>query len=246
MRFVVEGVWQKQVGVGFYMKHNDTRRVEHSMHDENVTQDLLDREALSALMDDELSDFELRRLLQHIESKPDLLAEWERFGLVRAALQSDPWRAPRSPDFASRVLTDIEQSISREGPLSAMSDSSRKPGSARPAVWARNTTRFAVAASVTLAVFMGMQAVLQAPGVGESQPALASGNDQAASARQNQQLAVDADAQQRLNDYIRSVTIPARMESQSTPYNILLDSPQLHPVSDRALLEEVERVPPQP
>lgn len=228
------------------MKHNDTRRDEHNMHDENVTQDLLDREALSALMDDELSDFELRRLLQRIESKPELLAEWQRLSLVRAALQPDPWRAPQSADFASRVLTDIEQSISREGPLSAMSDSTHKPGSARPAGWARNTTRFAVAASVTLAVFMGMQAVLQTPGAGNEQPALASGTGQAASARQNQQLAVDADAQQRLNDYIRSVTIPARMESQSAPYNILLDSPQLRPVSDRELLEEVERVPQQP
>jgi len=229
------------------MKHNDTRRDEHNMHDENVTQDLLDREALSALMDDELSDFELRRLLQRIESKPELLAEWERLSLVRAALQPDPWRAPQSPDFASRVLTDIEQSISREGPLSAISDSPHGSGSARPAGWTRNITRFAVAASVTLAVFMGMQAVLQAPGTGPEQPALASGTEQAtSSARQNQQLAVDADAQQRLNDYIRSVTIPARMESQSTPYNILLDSPQLRPVSDRELLEEVERVPQQP
>ncbi len=220
------------------MKHNDT------LHEQDHEQDLLDREALSALMDDELSDFELRRLLQRIESKPELMAEWERFGLVRAALQPDPWRAPASPDFASRVLADIEQSIQREGPLPAQPDTSGPAARAGATDWFRNMTRFAVAASVTFAVFIGMQSVLQTPDAGQS--TLASGSSETAPGSQNQQLAVDADAQQRLNDYIRSVTIPARIESQSAPYNILLNSPQLRPVSDRELLEEVERAPQQP
>ncbi|MEX2332720.1 MAG: sigma-E factor negative regulatory protein, partial [Pseudohongiella sp.] len=187
-------------------------------HNEENTQDrLLDREALSALMDNELSDFELRRLLQRVEQKPELLAEWERLSLVRAALQPDPLRFPSSPDFASRVMADIDQSIAHAGPLSASVDkvsSPRQPGSAN---WIRNTSRFAVAASVTFAVFMGMQAVLQNPGAGDSMPAVASGDSADSIQTQNQQLAVDADAQQRLNDYIRSVTIPARVESQSAP-----------------------------
>lgn len=216
------------------MKHNETK------HDEYDPQELLDREALSALMDDELSDFELRRLLQRIESRPELLAEWERFGLVRAALQPDPLRSPLTPDFASRILADV----AREAPLSAVSQKSGLAGLDHATTgWARHATRFAVAASVTFAVFIGMQAVLQGPGAGDSSPAVASGSDDN---RQNRQVAVDADAQQRLNDYIRSVTIPARVESQSAPYNILLDSPQLRPVSDRELLEEVERAPQQP
>lgn len=220
------------------MKHNETQQ------NEQDTQDLLDREALSALMDDELSDFELRRLLQRIEHKPSLLAEWERFGLMRAALQPDPLRSPVSADFANRVMADIENSIAEQGPLTAAKGVSAAP----QAGWARNATRLAVAASVTFAVFVGMQSILQNPGAGDSVPALASGDsaDSQRPSSQNQQLAVDADAQQRLNDYIRSVTIPARVESQSAPYNILLDSPQLRPVSDRELLREVERDPQQP
>jgi negative regulator of sigma E activity len=215
------------------MKHNDTK------HNAQNAEHLLDREALSALMDNELSDFELRRLLSRIEQQPQLLAEWERFGLVRAALQPDPLRSPSSPDFTSRVLNGIEVSIAQDGPLPADSNRQNSPQRSGLAAWTLNTTRFAVAASVTFAVFMGMQAVLQGPGAGEA-PAVASG---AGSDAQNQQLAVDADAQQRLNDYIRSVTIPARIESQSAPYNVLLDSPQLRPVSDRELLLEVEREP---
>lgn len=226
------------------MKHNDTK---HDELDEKVTQDLLDREALSALMDDELSDFELRRLLQRIEQQPELLAEWERLGLVRAALQPDPLRLPSSPDFASRVMRGIEQSIEQQGSLVASDDRRQAQRRKAPAGgWARNTTRFAVAASVTFAVFMGMQAVLQGPGNGNSVPAVASGAGDDNMASRNQQLAVDAEAQQRLNDYIRSVTIPARVESQSAPYNVLLDSPRLRLVSDRELVQEVEREPQQP
>ncbi|HDZ09862.1 sigma-E factor negative regulatory protein [Pseudohongiella sp.] len=214
------------------MKQDDT------MHDMTNTQDQIDREALSALMDDELSDFELRRLLQRIEQQPALLAEWERYGLVRSALQPDPMRSPSTPDFASRVMSDIEQIHAEEGPLTAPIERRlSSPGNG----WARNTTRFAVAASVTFAVFMGMQTVLQNPGTGDSVPAVAAGGSDIDS--RNQQLAVDADAQQRLNDYIRSVTIPARVESQSVPYNVLLNSPQLRPVADRELLQEVEREP---
>jgi negative regulator of sigma E activity len=222
--------------VGFCMKHNDTQ------HNESGSEDLLDREALSALMDNELSDFELRRLLKRIEQKPQLLAEWERFGLVRAAMQPDPLRSALSPDFSSRVMDGIEASLVQDGPLSSdYSQQASTPGSGLTG-WARNATRFAVAASVTFAVFIGMQAVLQGPGAGDAMPTVASDS---VSGNDNQQLAVDADAQQRLNDYIRSVTIPARIESQSVPYNVLLDSPQLRPVSDRELLQEVEREPQQ-
>ena len=50
------------------------------------------------------------------------------------------------------------------------------------------------------------------------------------------QLAVDTEAQQRLNDYIRSVSIPARVDNQSVPFNVLTESPLLRPVSDRELI----------
>ena len=47
--------------------------------DSQKTQDELDNEALSALMDDELSDFELRRLLARLDADPELfevIASW--------------------------------------------------------------------------------------------------------------------------------------------------------------------------
>jgi len=223
------------------MKHNG--HIEENAQDHS--QGLLDREALSALMDNELSDFELRRLLRRMEQHPELLAEWERFGLLRAALQAEPLRCPSFPGFASRVMAGIDHSIIQDGPL-VSSTSAATAALTRRAGWARNTARFAVAASVTFAVFIGMQAVLQGPGATDSLPELAAGGSDENLMPQNQQIAVDADAQQRLNDYIRSVTIPARVASQSAPYNILLDSPQLRPVSDRELLEEVPREPRQP
>jgi hypothetical protein len=58
--------------------------------------------------------------------------------------------------------------------------------------------------------------------------------------RQNVQVAVDEEAQQRLNDYIRSVSIPGRSEAP-VPFNILDESSMLRPVSDLELIEEVPR-----
>lgn len=217
---------KKQIAQGQNALNKDARNQVGDTGVSKESPDSLNREAMSALMDNELSDFELRRLLRASEQNPELLAQWQRFGLMRAALQPDPLRSPEATDFADKVMARIEHSILAEGPL----QQTRTTQSRDRRSWTGNMARFAVAASVTFAVFIGMQSILQNPGAGvESLPS------------QTQQLAVDAEAQQRLNDYIRSVTIPARAESQSTPYNILFDTPQLRPVSDRELVEEIER-----
>ena len=62
-------------------------------------QETLDNEAISALLDGELSDFELRRLMARLDAAPDaekqtLLGTWERFNLTSAALQAEPLGRP--------------------------------------------------------------------------------------------------------------------------------------------------------
>jgi negative regulator of sigma E activity len=211
-------------------------------HDSQNTQaqEMLDQEALSALMDNELSDFELRRLLRSIEHRPDLLEVWERYSLTRAALRSEPMRSPSCTqmrtEFSGKVLAAIasEPALFSQAPDAQLSRTPVSHGVVQ------NLARLAVAASVTVAVFLGMQALLQDQGLSsgglvdqQSSPGISSAP--------RQQIAVDTDAQQRLNEYIRSVSIPVRVEAQSAPYNVLLDMPQLRPVSDRELIEEIER-----
>lgn len=207
-----------------------------SQNTQASSQDVIDQEALSALMDNELSDFELRRLLRSIEHRPDLLAVWERYSLTRAALRSEPMRSPsytqERTEFSSRVLAAIAAEPATGTP-------SLHGRVSRGAV-KRNLARIAVAASVTVAVFLGMQTLLQDHGLPAGSLADQQ-NSSGISAAPRQQIAVDTEAQQRLNDYIRSVSIPVRVEAQSTPYNVLFESPQLRPVSDRELIEQIER-----
>ena len=196
----------------------------------------MDDEALSALLDGELSDFELRRLLARLDENPELLQRWERYNLAGSALQPELIRRPGVNQDGNAFVDRVMQQVALEQPLS----------SAAPArQWRASLGRMAVAATVALAVFAGMQTKL--PGNGQpmladnadSQDVMTSGNPELST--ESRQVAVQADAQQRLNDYIRSVNIPARAESAPAPFNVLNESPLLRPVSDRELIAPTVR-----
>ena len=203
----------------------------------------VDGEALSALMDSELSEFELRRLLARVSEDPELLATWERYNLARAVFQPEPLnlKLTAGDALSSRVMAAVaaEPAFETVGspPKSQAAESISAPA------WTTQFARIAIAASVALAVFVGMQSVLNTPDT----PAIAGQDAQQsgpATDAATVQIAVDADAQQRLNEYIRSVSIPGRAEPSEGPFNILRESPMLHPVSDLELVQEVERAAP--
>jgi negative regulator of sigma E activity len=200
-------------------------------------------EALSALMDGELEEFELRRLLARISERPDLLATWERYNLARAVFQPEPLkfeslRTRGNIQLPDQLTSRIMAAIEAEPGFATHATFATQATSVESPRWKNNIARLAVAASVAVAVFLGMQTLLDQP------PAQMVADIQDSQEYTGLQLAVDEDAQQRLNDYIRSVSIPARAgEPVSQPYNILLESPMLRPVSDRELIEEVNRSP---
>lgn len=97
-----------------------------------------DREALSALMDGEAQELELRRTLEAVAGDGSLRDRWQRHHRVRDALHGQ-----------SASHTDIDIS---KGVLQALETG--KPMSRNP-LWS-----MAVAASVTLAVVMGGQQLL--------------------------------------------------------------------------------------
>lgn len=212
-------------------------------------------EALSALMDGELSAFEYRRLINELDHHPDWLDQWERFHLIRDGLRAEPWAEPLPASLSSHGLSLSERiaaEVAKETPVSETAPLVETVASRH---WWQMGGRVAVAAAVALAVFAGMQNMLSIDGANTTTPMTALQNPEVdastggavSSAQLNQNIAdassiVDQDAQQRLNDYIRSVSIPSRSTEQSTPFNILRESPLLRPVSDRELLP-VQQLP---
>jgi len=97
-----------------------------------------DLETLSALMDGETQELELRRLLGSIDADPALRERWRRQQMV-------------SDIMSNRPLTHSDMDVSGR-----VSDAlSAKPSVSRNPIWS-----VAVAASVTLAVAMGGQQLL--------------------------------------------------------------------------------------
>jgi sigma-E factor negative regulatory protein RseA len=102
------------------------------------------KEQLSAFIDNELSEFEERRLLAELERDPALRETWDRYHLIRAALRNELDLSAGNQATASRVSDGI-------------ADRDTKKPSSR---WARPTVRMAgtvaIAASVAAVTLVGL------------------------------------------------------------------------------------------
>ena len=50
------------------------------------------QESLSALMDNEADELEVRRVLQAAEQDPALRSTWSRYQVARAVMHKEPWQ----------------------------------------------------------------------------------------------------------------------------------------------------------
>lgn len=189
-----------------------------------------EKESLSALMDGEADDLELRRVLKSMDQDSELAGQWERFHLAQSVLHDQG--KPLSASFADRV----SQAIDQEPELQA-----------RPIVGFRQQLgRVAVAACVAIVAVVA----LQPAGSPQSGPEIASQSaESAATAAQNQQAmqsvpvsllaesaptVVDPEAQRRLQEYIESMHFdeeePVRIEHiQESPLYRLVNDLQSNP-----------------
>jgi len=186
-------------------------------------------ESLSALMDNEADELEMRRLLKSAPQDEDLVQTWRRYNLVRSVLQHEEV-LPVSSAATSRLL----DAIAAEEAYVPDSEKTQK-SITKPQRW-QAIARTAIAASVALAAYVGFQTLLVDPmshaPVASSAPnvnTLVPGAEMVASGAS---IEFDAQAQQRLNDYIRGVSIQYSETDVSSPqFNILEDSQLIRQVN---------------
>jgi negative regulator of sigma E activity len=105
----------------------------------------IEKESLSALLDNEANDLELRRILKSCEQDPDLLKTWERYSLVQSVLHESA--VPVSAELSQKIAAQVET----EAPLVANEAPAAQP------VWRQSLMKMAIAASVAAVFLVSMQ-----------------------------------------------------------------------------------------
>jgi len=201
----------------------------------------LERESLSALLDGETDELELRRILQKSETDSSLLETWERYNLVHSVLTAEA--VPVSSGFASGVADKLanEPLLS----LTANSSTAGTSDSSNVVTWRQNISKLAIAASVALVFVFGFQTANQPnpPSIAGSDSAAASAPASSPDATQEsgfvlattRKVEPDPMALQRLTDYLSSAMTtkqdePVRIEHiQDSPLYRLVNNLQAKP-----------------
>lgn len=181
-------------------------------------------EAISALMDGEANDLDLRRLLKAAGENPETMETWERYHLAQSVLhdQGTPVSTAVASGVAAALAGEVAYSPDRQG-LSG---------------WQQQLTKFAVAAAVAVVAVITLQpdpagtmAVPELVQQVQDSTQAAPLPVPAALVAETRPVTVDPEAQQRLRDYIESMTFddaePVRMEHiQDSPlYRLVNDLP---------------------
>lgn len=116
-------------------------------------------EELSALMDGEISELEVRRVLKNIEQDQVMCQKWARYQLVSSVLKGETRGATQqwqAVDLSARIAQQLETEAAHTGAIAASAGKVKE-------TWLRPFANVAVAASVSAAVILGWQAVNQKP-----------------------------------------------------------------------------------
>ncbi len=120
------------------------------------------RESLSAIVDDEADEFELRRVLDELEKNPELKRSWDRYHLIGTVMRNE--HSDRAVALRARVrrALDMEQ-------MQGVKDADEPvvapaAGGEARTPWLGRLTGLAVAASVALAVVLGLNTISETPG----------------------------------------------------------------------------------
>ena len=111
-------------------------------------------EELSALMDGEASELELRRVINGIDQDGELLRKWRRYHLARSVMQGD-MRESQAPDFMRLDVTAAVSAALEAEPAHDIKETRTPSGWQERFI--RPLSSVAVAASVSAMVVFGWQ-----------------------------------------------------------------------------------------
>lgn len=112
------------------------------------------KESLSALVDGETDELEVRRVLNDVEQDDELRQTWQRYQMMGSLMRDEPMA---SVDLSRGIMQAIDGEPMDEVPGSvepAKSESEHQPGANKRWNWLASG---AVAASVTIAVLLGVR-----------------------------------------------------------------------------------------
>jgi sigma-E factor negative regulatory protein RseA len=111
------------------------------------------KQSLSAVFDDEADEFELRRVLDEVAKNPELKQSWERYTLIGSVMRRE--KVAEFTRMRERVWSEVrlDEDQDRLPLLSGVESEVNEPASSvGPGRWAS----MAVAATVALAVIVGL------------------------------------------------------------------------------------------
>ena len=200
-----------------------------------------DKETLSAMLDNEADALELRRMLKMAGEDPQLADTWQRMSLVQAILHDDNLKASKHMGTPVRDFSNAVMQAIADEPMPQVSGDKTGAERVNAEQWTQPLAKLAIAASVALAFFLGMQTTVRQAGsvttpVAQQQTADEVSNDSASPSRvadvtESAVREVDPAARQRLEEYIRSVSItreePQQLEQlQESPLYRLVNEIQ--------------------
>ncbi len=126
-------------------------------------------ETLSALMDNEAAELELRQALKEVSEDPERRARWQRYQLASAAMKRD--LPPRMTDMSASIADAIDREPTPRAPADR---------------WLKPLGRVAVAASVAAVAVFGVQNLQMPAAPDRERSTVASDNGEASGAAQFQ------------------------------------------------------------
>ena len=113
-------------------------------------------EPLSAMMDGEIEEFELRRVIERTANDEELKAKWLRYHLAQDVIKGRSVNLSAKIDLVSRVSSALEAEPSYHATTIAAASAKSELESGKT-LWWKPMASMAVAASVTAAVLLGSQ-----------------------------------------------------------------------------------------
>jgi sigma-E factor negative regulatory protein RseA len=123
------------------------------------------KESLSALMDGEADELEIRRVFNQLDKDDELRDGWKNYHLMGSLMRDENNEGIDLTQGINRILDgELAPSGATHANVSKLTDSSKTENQRH--AWYKPLTSVAVAASVTLAVLLGVQSIEPNDGLG--------------------------------------------------------------------------------